>query len=144
MKPIETITILALLMHNSHGYTVKYYDCHNITTVTTYKASTMCNSDEITTNEPQNYVLLQQASTEEIQGWSCQIIMSCFIDYCDAYGHSKHVQTPVIEATLDITPTQCLDMIATSTFRTPEGIMRKVEDNHSNKLLMRSRLMDSK
>ena len=34
---------------------------------------------------------------------------------------------------LDTSPTQCLDMIATSTFRTPEGITRKVELNAENK-----------
>ena len=115
------------------GYSITYHDCHNIKTLTTYKASSTCSNDKLTTHESQRYILLQQTSTEELHGWSCQVIYSRFTDYCGAYRHSKHVETPVIEATLDISPTQCLDMIATSTFRTPEGRTWKIELNAENK-----------
>ena len=94
------------------GYSITYHDCHDIKTLTTYKASSTCTNDELTTtHKSQKYVLLQETSTEELQGWSCQVIYSRFTDYCGAYGHNKHIETPVIEVTQDMSPIQCLDIL---------------------------------
>jgi len=120
---------LALISHPSSyvaGYTISYYDCHDIDQLTTYNAAHTCKDQTLTEDKPRLYAILQKISKKIISGYSCKVTKSRFTDYCGAYGHSKHIETPEIELSYPVSPMDCMDMITTETFTSPQGLMRKV------------------
>ena len=108
------------------GYTIAYYDCHDIDHITTYQLDQTCKDQLVTQGKTQAYTILQKASVQTVSGWSCKVTRSRFTDYCGRWGHSKHVTTPEIELNLPMSQTNCMDMIATKAFVTPQGLRRPV------------------
>lgn len=137
MRPPGAQTALAVLVSFSclgsyHGYTIAYYDCHDIDHVNTYQIDQTCKDQLSTQDKAQLYTILQKASVQTISGWSCQVKRSRFTDYCGKWGHAKHVATPEIELSLPMSSADCLDLIATKTFITPQGIRRAVKIGAEN------------
>ena len=112
------------------GYSIAYYDCHDIKNLLTFKITpATCGHpypDQEKDTAPTTLALLQQKSSTRITGHSCTIKVSRFVDYCGAYSHSKIIETPVIEHSHVLAPFDCLDLIATKVFTTPDGIKRPV------------------
>jgi hypothetical protein len=132
MQPPGVRTALAVLaafscLGSYSGYTIAYYDCHNIDHFTTYQLDHTCKDRPTTEGRTKDFAILQKASVQSVNGWSCRVTRSRFTDYCGKWGHSKHIATPEIEINLPITTAQCFDMVTTKTFHTPDGLQRPVE-----------------
>ena len=112
------------------GYSIAYYDCHDIKNVLTFKMTTATcgppKTDHDMDTEQMALSLLQQRSIMSMKGYSCNVKYSRFVDYCGAYSHSKVIETPEIERSHVLTPMDCLDLVATKVFTTPDGIRRPV------------------
>ena len=118
------------------GYSIAYYDCHDIKNLLTFKITpatcghpNMDNEKDTTTT---TLTLLQRKSIMKMSGNSCNIKVSRFVDYCGAYSHSKIIETPSIELSYVLAPLDCLDLIVTKVFTTPDGIKRPVTPEAEN------------
>ena len=105
------------------GYTVDYFDCTDISSITTYRMDKACHPrtmEDITTVE---YTLLQKRRVMEMKGFSCRVTRSTLTEYCGAYSHTKLAKTPDIEVSFPISPQACLNMVNTGVFTTPSGLV---------------------
>ena len=123
------VLVASLITGSQAAYSLSFYDCHNIRNLLTFKVSNTCNRenpdtemDTITTT----FTLLQKQDIVTMDGYSCRIKYSRFVDYCGAYSHSKVITTPEVEISHVLSPMDCLDLIHTQVFTTPDGIKRPV------------------
>ena len=113
-------------------YTVDYFDCTDISSITTYRMDKACHPrtmEDITTVE---YTLLQKRRVMEMKGFSCRVTRSTLTEYCGAYSHTKLAKTPDIEVSFPVSPQACLNMVNTGVFTTPSGNRQKIQINAEN------------
>ena len=123
------VLVASLITGSKAAYSLSLYDCHNIRNLLTFKVSNTCkrenpNPEMDTTNT--TFTLLQKQDIVAMNGYSCRIKYSRFVDYCGAYSHSKIITTPEVEISHVLSPIDCLDLIHTWVFTTPDGIKRPV------------------
>ena len=74
--------LLALAMANiwttmGASYTVKYFDCNDPVSVTTYQHVTACeHQQDQVDHQPATYRILQKKLTQRLKGYSCSILCS--------------------------------------------------------------------
>ena len=108
------------------AYTLEYHDCHDISKLRTYKVSEACNKTQNDDQTPITYTILQHKSIQFVEGWSCKITRSRFMDYCRSFGHSKVIKTPEIEVSHAPSVNDCWDMIVSKRYVTADGIHREI------------------
>ena len=58
---------------------------------------------------------------KRIQGFSCSVAKSKFVEYCRAYSHNKMARAPTIETTVTLSPTTCMTMVNTERYTIDNG-----------------------
>ncbi len=113
---------LVLIDHHKtvHGYTINYYDCHDTNRITTYKLGEACMTNKNNNSMNTEYALLQERSITELTGFSCWVTHSTLTEYCGAYSHNKLAKAPEIEVNEALTPDQCLNLVNTQSYTTPD------------------------
>ena len=72
------------------------------------------------------FTLLQKQDIVAMSRYSCRVKYSRFVDYWGAYSHSKIISTTEVEIRHVLSPMDCLDLIHTRVFTTPDWIKRPV------------------
>ena len=107
------LALIELAIRPAVGYSISYYDFHDIKNVLTFKINpATCDHPDLDSEkdtETTTLTLLQEKSILNMKGHSCQVTYSRFVDYCCAYSHSKIIATPEIEVSSPLTPLDCLD-----------------------------------
>ena len=102
------------------AYTITYFDCADISKLATYQLGEVCRlSLKPPTGNNTNqvkYKIIQRTNSKRIQGFSCAVAKSKFVDYCGAYSHNKMAKAPTIETTVTLSPTTCMTMVNTQKF----------------------------
>ena len=117
------VTVVLAVLATSHiaqTYTVSYYDCQNIKQLTTYKLGKACDERMNEINSKTKYTLLQERSVTEMRGFSCKVTRTTFTCYCGAYSHTKLAKIPEIEIAEELSPANCLNLVNTQIFSTPD------------------------
>ena len=118
----------SLITGSKSAYSLLFYFCHNIHNLLTFKVSNTFNHEnpnpqmDTTTT---TFTLLQKQDIVAMNGYSCRIKYSRFVDYCGD-SHSKVITTPEVDISHFLSPMDCLDLIHTRVFTTPDGIKRPV------------------
>ena len=127
---VATVALAILVSFDQfNAYTIDYYDCREIDTVTTYKLTKACSPRTLERTETVAYTILQKKKVRSLTGYSCRISRSTLTQYCGAYSHTKLAKTPDVEVTHQTTPTQCLNIVNTGMFTTPSGARYEVSMN---------------
>jgi hypothetical protein len=115
------------------GYTIAYYDFHNIDKFTINTISKACGyKTMMTQDQPKAYTILRSRSVQTTEGLSYRVVMKRFTAYCDAYKHSKDIKPPRVKISQVFSTTAYRDMIRTETFVTSTGLRRQVKMGTEN------------
>ena len=128
------VLIILLSTASSQGYSIEYFDCHNIQKLRTYRLDQSCttNSHNLSDTPKTTYTILQQRDTKEMSGFSCKVIRTTLTEFCGAFSHAKLAKPPIVEVA-DILPTSsCMNLINTQTYRTSDGREVKLRLNQEN------------
>ena len=121
MKLIMVIVVLATLTNLSSSYEIAYFDCTNTTKIEAYKYNDICQQETSRQLKTTTYTILQKKSVQYLEGWSCQIIKTQFVEYCGSFSHNKHAEIPQVEVTQHISKYECLNMAITELFTIPDN-----------------------
>ena len=98
--PGVRLVFASLITSSKAAYSLSFYDCHNIRNLLTFKVSNTCDREnpnpEMDTTTT-TFTLLQKQDIVAMNGYSCRIKYSRFVDYCGANSHSKIITTPKVE-----------------------------------------------
>ena len=116
------------LFNLASTYNVAYYDCGDITGLTTYQINGSCKHAQWTAQEKtETFSILQKRERQKMTGYSCRVKRSIFTEYCGSFSHNKLAEPPKLEVNYPISPMACLDMAETHAFVTPNGERRDID-----------------
>ena len=115
-----------------YAYNVEFYDCRDISKLSTYRVSKACSPRTLERTKTVEYTLLQRRDILDMKGYSCRISRSTLTEYCGAYSHTKLVKTPDIDVVFPVSPEACLNIVNTGVFTTPSGTRHKITFNAEN------------
>ena len=99
------------------SYIVKYFDCNNPVSITTYQHVTACeHQQDQVDRQPATYRILQKKSTQRLKGYSCSILCSSTVSYCGVYSHEKIAEPPEVEIPESVSKEDCQRMVRQQTF----------------------------
>ena len=126
MKLIVAIVVLDILINLTSSYEISFFDCTNTTKIQTYKYNDICQQETSRQLKTTTYTILQQKSVQYLEGWSCQIIKTQFVEYCGSFSHNKHAEIPQVEVTQRISKYECLNMAISKQFTMPDNTKQKI------------------
>ena len=134
MTPSVALVALAILVNCNqfHAYNVDFYDCRDISKLSTYRMSKACSPRTLERTQTVKYSLLQRREILNMKGFSCRITRSTLTEYCGAYSHTKLAKTPDIDVVYPVSPQACLNIVNTGVFTTPSGTRHKIALNAEN------------
>ena len=134
MTPSVALVALAILVNCNqfHTYNVDFYDCRDISKLSTYRMSKACSPRTLERTQTVEYSLLQRKEILDMKGFSCRITRSTLTEYCGAYSHTKLAKTPDIDVVYPVSPQACLNIVNTGVFTTPSGTRHKIALNAEN------------
>ena len=103
------------------AYSIKYFDCSDISSIKTYKTNQMCKVGNKTDTTTHQFTILQDQDIQETTGFSCRVLRSTITEYCGSFSHNKLAKAPEIEVHHPLTIEQCHHMVNTQSFTTKEG-----------------------
>ena len=130
--------ILILSWKPTHAYTYSYFDCSQPAHLETFDRLALCQQSPAKTVPDQNpmetWMLLQQATSHEVNGTSCEVRRSEFQGYCGVWGHTKLGGAPSVSASVTIDAHECREMLQTRKFvtaSTPAGWPIRINEETS-------------
>ena len=121
-----TFTKVIILINTVRAYSIDYYNCQDPKHITTYKLSEACVKDQKRGTGTSIYALLQEREIQDLQGYSCQVKRTTITEYCGSFSHNKLAKAPEVEIIEPMTPDQCLNLIHTQKYTTPDGKVNRI------------------
>ena len=121
-----TFTKVIILINTVSAYSIDYYNCQDPKHITTYKLSEACVKDQKKGTGTSIYALLQEREIQDLQGYSCQVKRTTITEYCGSFSHNKLAKAPEVEIIEPMTPDQCLNLIHTQKYTTPDGKVNRI------------------
>ena len=125
---LEALVISSVISF-AFAYNIAYYDCGDITGLTTYQINGSCKHAQWIDNEKktETYSILQKRERHRMTGYSCKVTRSTITEYCGSFSHNKLAEAPRLEVDYPISPLACTEMADSRTFVTPNGERRSIE-----------------
>ena len=110
------------------AYNIAYYDCGDITGLTTYQINGSCKHAQWNDHEKtETFSILQKRDRHRMTGYSCKVTRSTITEYCGSFSHNKLAEAPKLEVNYPISPLACIEMAESHVFVTPNGERRNIE-----------------
>ncbi|MCP4118917.1 MAG: hypothetical protein GY737_26680, partial [Desulfobacteraceae bacterium] len=101
---------------------MEYYDCRSPTKIQKFARPSIC--DPLTANDETplggTYEVLTEGQTREMQGHSCEILVSEWRYRCGVFGHLKLASVPSLLRPSPVTKNECRRMVRSEKY-TPPG-----------------------
>lgn len=126
--------ILLISTSSSQGYSIEYFDCHNIQKLRTYRLDQSCTAKpyNLSNTEKTTYTIVQKRDTTEMLGFSCKIIKTTLTEFCGAFSHAKLAKPPIVEVAELLPAASCMALINTQRYATSDGRQVKLNLNEEN------------
>ena len=108
------------------AYNIAYYDCGDITGLTTYQINGSCKHAQWNDHDRTEFSILQKRDRQRMMGYSCKVTRSTITEYCGSFSHNKLAEAPQVEVNYPISPMACIEMAESHVFVTPNGERRNI------------------